>query len=146
MKDEIKRFKAAEIKESLYSIMWVTIAAVIILGLSIFAKNATAIFFTVFIYFLLLSLAIKGYFEMADEIESRVLIKELLKEEQVKISLNYLGSEEISVAWIKGEELYSATLHNGKYPITYRQQMKDKRCIVDRQIEIDDNLTVTVIG
>lgn len=44
MKDEIKRFKAAEIKESLYSIMWVTIAAVIILGLSIFAKNATAIF------------------------------------------------------------------------------------------------------
>jgi hypothetical protein len=146
MKDEIKRFKAAEIKESLYSILWVTIAAVIILGLSIFAKNATAIFFTVFIYFLLLSLAIKGYFEMADEIESRVLIKELLKEGQVKISLNYLGSEEISVAWIKGEELYSATLHNGKYPITYRQQINDKEYIVDRRIEIDDNLTVTVIG
>lgn len=101
MKDEIKRFKAAEIKESLYSILWVTIAVVIILGLSIFAKNATVIFFTVLIYFSLLYLAIKGYFEVTDEIESRVLIKELLKEGQVKISLDYCGSGEVSVSWIK---------------------------------------------
>ena len=63
MKDEIKRFKKAEIKESLNGVLWITIVAAIIMGLSILTKNGIVIFFTVFIYFFLLYFAIKGYFE-----------------------------------------------------------------------------------
>lgn len=51
MKDEIKRFKKAEIKESLNGVLWITIVAAIIMGLSILTKNGIVIFFTVFIYF-----------------------------------------------------------------------------------------------
>lgn len=39
MKDEIKRFKKAEIKESLNGVLWITIVAAIIMGLSILTKN-----------------------------------------------------------------------------------------------------------
>lgn len=116
------------------------------MGLSILTKNGIVIFFTVFIYFFLLYFAIKGYFEVADEIKNRVFIKELLKEGQVHIILNCCNSEEITMGWIRDEELYSITLHSYKYPIKYKQEIKDKRCIVDRRIEIDDDLTVTVIG
>ena len=106
MKDEIKRFKKTEMKESLNGVLWITIAAAIIMGLSILAKNGTVIFFTVFIYLSLLYFAGKGFFEISDEIKNRVLIKELLKEGQVHINLNYWGSEEISIAWIRDEELF----------------------------------------
>ncbi len=147
MKDEIKRFKKTEMKESLNGVLWITIAAAIIMGLSILAKNGTVIFFTIFIYFSLLYFAGKGFFEISDEIKNRVHIKELLKEGQVHIILNCYNSEEITIGWIRDKELYSATLHNSdSYPIKYRQEIKDERCIVDRQIEIDDDLTVTVIG
>lgn len=146
MKDEIKRFKKAEIKESLNGVLWITIVAAIIMGLSILTKNGIVIFFTVFIYFFLLYFAIKRYFEVVDEIKNRVLIKELLKEGQVHINLNCCNSEEITMGWIRDEELYSITLHSYKYPIKYKQEIKDKKCIVDRRIEIDDNLVVTVIG
>ena len=33
MKDEIKRFKKTEMKESLNGVLWITIAAAIIMGL-----------------------------------------------------------------------------------------------------------------
>lgn len=148
MREKIKRFKQVEQKNLMKQLLWFTIIAAIIMGFSIFTKNGTVMFFTVLIYISLLCLAIGSYFETLNEIENRLLIKTLIQEGQAHINLNCCDSERITIEWIESEDLYSVTLHNfyDKYSIKYRQENQHEGCIVNRRIEIDDDLTVTVIG
>lgn len=139
-KDMIK----TQTKESLLGIFYITIIAVIIIGVSAFTKNGTVIFFTVLAYISCLYLGIRGYLKTVDEIKDRMLIKELIKQDLTRISLAYYDSGEVVVRWVNNEELYSVTFYNSDdFPIKYKQESK-KNITTDKQIEIDEDLIVTV--
>ena len=146
MEKEIKEFKKEGLKATIMSALGITILAAISISLSIYKEAASVTILLIFVYGTVLSGTIAEYLNIIEEIKNRVLVKELLEEGQVHINLTLYDTGEITVGWIRADELYSVSLYDSyTFPIKYRQRTDNKECVT-RQMEIDDDLEVTVIG